>query len=179
MSTAPKNKKAGFSLIEIIVVVAIIGMISAVVMISLATARAKGRDAKRKSDMSQLQKALELYQLNFNAYPITGPGNSCNGSNFWGGISAQANSNFKQRSGANGWIPNLAPAYVSVLPIDPLGRTDLFSGYHYCSDGVSYKLIDNLTGPESFPIAGEPFYDPKRPGWAWMVCSGQVACDNW
>ncbi len=55
-----KNKK-GFSLIELLVVIAIIGILSSVVMVSLNSARAKGRDAKRITDVKQISLALALY----------------------------------------------------------------------------------------------------------------------
>lgn len=51
----------GFTLIELLVVVAIIGILSSVVLASLNSARQKGRDARRASDLKQLQLALELY----------------------------------------------------------------------------------------------------------------------
>lgn len=55
-----KNKK-GFSLIELLVVIAIIGILSSVVMVSLNSTRAKGRDAKRITDVKQISLALALY----------------------------------------------------------------------------------------------------------------------
>src|SRR3990167_4452603 len=51
----------GFTLIELLVVIAIIGILSSIVLASLNSARQKGRDARRVSDIKQLQLALELY----------------------------------------------------------------------------------------------------------------------
>ena len=56
---ALKNSK-GFTLIELLVVIAIIGLLSSVVLASLNSAREKSRDARRLSDVKQLQTALEL-----------------------------------------------------------------------------------------------------------------------
>ncbi len=53
--------KRGFTLIELLVVIAIIGILSSVVLASLNTARLKSRDARRESDLKQLQNAEELY----------------------------------------------------------------------------------------------------------------------
>jgi len=57
-----KNKKSarGFTLIELLVVIAIIGVLATVVLASLNTARRKSRDARRVTDMKQIQLALEL-----------------------------------------------------------------------------------------------------------------------
>lgn len=63
--------KRGFTLIELLVVMAIIGILSAVVLTSLNTARQKGRDAKRISDVKQIQLALELYFDANSQYPGT------------------------------------------------------------------------------------------------------------
>jgi prepilin-type N-terminal cleavage/methylation domain-containing protein len=60
----------GFTLIELLVVIAIIGILSSVVLASLNSARKKGRDARRISDIKQLQLALELfYDNNSSEYP--------------------------------------------------------------------------------------------------------------
>ncbi len=63
------KEKRGFTLIELLVVIAIIGILSSVVLASLQTARAKSRDAKRISDLRQVQLALELYYDVNRAYP--------------------------------------------------------------------------------------------------------------
>jgi type II secretion system protein G len=65
------NKKQGFTLIELLVVIAIIGILSSVVLASLNTARQKARDAKRISDVKNIQLALELYFDTNSEYPDT------------------------------------------------------------------------------------------------------------
>lgn len=171
MNKQHQSTQSGFTLIEILVVVAIIGMLSIVVVISLNQARAKGRDAKRKSDMGQVQKALELYANDNNGtYPST--------SMSWWGIGDEGGN--RDTSGANAYIPDLTPNYISILPVDPRGVTTGWSGYLYKSNGFSYKLIDNDVGPESFPEVNEPFYDPCRPTTAWAVWSGDTTdCGQW
>ncbi|MBI3963654.1 MAG: type II secretion system protein [Candidatus Kerfeldbacteria bacterium] len=57
------NKK-GFTLVELLVVIAIIGLLATLAFVSLNSARAKARDAKRVSDVRQIQSALELYYNN-------------------------------------------------------------------------------------------------------------------
>lgn len=52
-----KNK--GFTLIELLTVIAIIGILSTVILISLNTARGKGKDAKIRSETSQIKTQLE------------------------------------------------------------------------------------------------------------------------
>ncbi|MBI3626495.1 prepilin-type N-terminal cleavage/methylation domain-containing protein [Candidatus Uhrbacteria bacterium] len=63
-----KNRK-GFTLVELLVVVAIIGLLSTLAVVALGNARQKARDAKRVADMKQIQTALELYFTDQNGYP--------------------------------------------------------------------------------------------------------------
>lgn len=63
------NATRGFTLIELLVVIAIIGILSSVVLASLNSAREKGRDARRVSDIKQIQLALELYYDSNGSYP--------------------------------------------------------------------------------------------------------------
>jgi prepilin-type N-terminal cleavage/methylation domain-containing protein len=61
----------GFTLIELLVVIAIIGLLSTIVLASLNTARMKSRDARRLSDVKQLQLALAVYaDANGGGYPL-------------------------------------------------------------------------------------------------------------
>ncbi len=54
-----KNK--GFTLIELLVVIAIIGLLTTLAIVALSSARAKSRDARRVSDIRQIQTAIELF----------------------------------------------------------------------------------------------------------------------
>ncbi len=67
--TERKLSNSGFTLIELLVVIAIIGILSSIVLASLNTSRSKARDAKRLSDMHQMEVALELYYDTFGVYP--------------------------------------------------------------------------------------------------------------
>ncbi len=51
----------GFTLIELLVVISIIGMLASIVLVSLASARNKGSDAKTIQQLEQLRVASELY----------------------------------------------------------------------------------------------------------------------
>lgn len=67
--TTPSSRERGFTLIELLVVIAIIGILSSVVLASLNSAREGSRDARRISDIKQLQLALELYFDDNGSYP--------------------------------------------------------------------------------------------------------------
>lgn len=65
-----KNKK-GFTLVELLIVIAIIAIIAGIILGSMAEARAKGRDASKIRSMNEIQKALTLYQSQYDGYPST------------------------------------------------------------------------------------------------------------
>ncbi|MEI7719781.1 MAG: prepilin-type N-terminal cleavage/methylation domain-containing protein [bacterium] len=171
------SHKRGFTLVELMVVIGIIAILAGIVMTSLSSAKYRANDTKRKSDLKNLALSLSVYYNDNNAYPSTGNtgGSSCN--SWWGNTTDYGNK--------TNYIPGLAPAYTntSALPQDPQldGTTAINRAYLYCSDGQSYKLIDNF--PANSQVASTPtsdeFYDPARPTWSWMVCSGATACSMW
>lgn len=72
-------KKRAFTLVELLVVIAIIAMLTSIVLVSLRGVRAKGRDARRMSDIRQISTAMELAYEDggadcggAGAYPATG-----------------------------------------------------------------------------------------------------------
>ena len=59
----------GFTLVELLIVIAIIGILASIVLVSLSSARTKARDTKRIQEISQIQSALELYYAQYGYYP--------------------------------------------------------------------------------------------------------------
>lgn len=144
-------KTRGFTLIELLVVIAIIGILSSVVLVSLNSARAKSRDARRLADLKQLETALAIYHNDNRAYPTTNGGWRGNCSTY-GGYSD---------TGAGGWVPNLAPTYIPVLPLNPKSVPP-GGCYLYRSDGIDYMLLAHQT-VESYTALTNPAKRPLIP----------------
>lgn len=63
-------KNRGFTVLELLVVVAIIGILAAVTLALLSDTRARSRDAKRLSDMREIEKAINLYYAENGNFPV-------------------------------------------------------------------------------------------------------------
>lgn len=55
-----KKFSKGFTLIELLVVIAIIGILASIVLVSLNSARGKGRDAKRVAELQQMARVVAI-----------------------------------------------------------------------------------------------------------------------
>ncbi len=128
-----KTKKA-FTLIELLIVIAIIGVIATISIIALSNARAKSRDAKRAGDMKQIQTALELFFNDKNRYPTVAEWNT--------GKILSANS-------------GSTSTYMQIIPSAPTpndgsctSNQNIFS-YNQTENGNSYTIsfcLGNTTG---------------------------------
>lgn len=121
-----KSLRKGFTLVELLVVVSLVGILATLVLANLNSARQRGRDAQRKSDLKNIATALRLYYNDYGTYPnsssgkIMGCGVNGNTECSWGGAFT---------AGSN--------TYMSVLPNDPLSGQD----YRYTySDSENYTL---------------------------------------
>ena len=64
-----KIKLKGFTLIEILVVLMILGLLTAVIAINVLPSQERAREDKAKADIRLLEQALELYRLDMISYP--------------------------------------------------------------------------------------------------------------
>ena len=108
MNISKKTNK-GFTIIELIVVIAIIAVLSAIVLTNVNGYQAKARDARRKADFHNLQTALELYRADHGDYP-----NTFCASDDYGGVDRCWTNN-----ATAGNLANYLKSYLSVLPQDP------------------------------------------------------------
>lgn len=73
-----KTTKKGFTLIEMLIVIVIIGILAAALIPRLASARGRANDVARKADLAQVGAALVAYQIDNQALPVVVDGVALN-----------------------------------------------------------------------------------------------------
>ncbi len=101
----------GFTLIELMVVIVIIGLLAAIVTYNVLPLGDKGKIVKAKADISTIEGALDLYKLQNDSYPSTTDGLQALVS-----APADADASKYQRGG-----------YIKKLPLDPWGKPYLYA----------------------------------------------------
>lgn len=71
LSNYLRKASPGFSLVELLVVIAVIGVLSGVLIINLVGVRGRAADAGIKSDFKSLKSALRLYYNDYQQYPAS------------------------------------------------------------------------------------------------------------
>lgn len=131
-------KKKGFSLIELLIVIAIIAILSGVGLASFSGTQKRGRDARRQADLESVRSALELYRADNSSTGYPNPA----------GI-----------DGTNGKYSNLFsvsgfPTYITPLPQDPRNVNPFV--YTYSGGGATYTLCANQLEATGVPYCVVP-----------------------
>lgn len=74
VSTPVRRRQGGFTMIEVLVVVVILGILAAIIVPNIMDKPGKARQAKAKSDIRAIESALNMYRLDEHVYPNTDEG---------------------------------------------------------------------------------------------------------
>lgn len=74
LPTRSKDTEAGFTLVEIMVVVVIIGLLATVVVLNVLPSQDRARIEKARADIGRIEQAIEMFRLDMGRYPTTDEG---------------------------------------------------------------------------------------------------------
>lgn len=132
--TRAARRQQGFTLLEIMVVVTILGLLAAFIVPNVIGQGDKAKVDLARANMSGIANALDFYKLDNKKYPTTEQG-----------LEALVN----KPDGASNWNPS---GYLQKLPEDPWGNA-----YVYISPGIDGKPFDLYTLGADGAEGGEGF----------------------
>lgn len=145
-----RHKQHGFTLLELLVVMAILGLLVGLGIRTFGSVQQKSRDNKRKQDLQSISKALELYYNDFDQYPLAASG----------AIMGCGENGVEECVWGDLWQDTERQTlYMAKLPQDPGGGQ-----YFYLSDseGSTYRLFAYLENGEDAEVvrneSDEPAY---------------------
>ena len=112
------NRSTGFTLIEIMVVLAIIAVMTAMIAPSVLERAGQAKVTAARTDISTIMQALKMYKLDNNRYP-----------------SAEQGLDALIHKPTSGNIPGNWKPYIDKLPADPWGKP-----YQYANPGIKGEI---------------------------------------
>jgi type II secretion system protein G len=158
-------RKNGFTLIELLIVVAIIGILSTLLMANFIGVRQRARDAQRKTDLRQIQAALEIYRSDMGNYPP----NDVN-------YTYQLNKTTCPTNGSLISPQDNTTVYMQSIPCDPLGSSQSYNNdsyYYVAGNGnTTYTLstcLENTSDSQGTTTTPDPNAPNNAACTAWYV----------
>lgn len=126
------KQRQGFTIIELLVVLAVIALISSLIFVQMQQARSRARDAEREEEIKTIQSALALYVVSNSLYPV------------YTGVLTGSDPVSLALVGSNS---------LSQVPMDPINDGNFKYSYE-SSNGTAYELTyyletDSIPGKQS------------------------------
>ncbi len=129
--------KKGFTLVELLVVMAIMGILATLLVGGFQTAQFRGRDAQRKSDLKQLANSLELFYNDYGFYPSADAGGKILGCPY-------TNTGGSACTWGSGLFTDNRTTYFKKVPSDPWGAQYYFYRIVSTSGNKKFQVFAHL-----------------------------------
>ncbi|KKQ92408.1 MAG: General secretion pathway protein G [Candidatus Woesebacteria bacterium GW2011_GWA2_40_7] len=136
-----KIYEIGFTLVELLVVMAILGVLVTIALVSFRNSQARGRDAQRKSDLKQISSALELFYSDYGKYP----------DDSGGAILACPYNTSTTCAWGTGEFGDGKTIYFKVMPKDPVSGQNYYYRIADAPNGQKFQLfayLENTQDPD-------------------------------
>ena len=128
------TNKSGFTLVELLVVITIIGILATIGLDAFQSSQMRARDAERKSDLRQMSSALELFYADYGRYPNDSNGLIVGCPYSSGGTSTNC-------VWGRGFFSDGKTTYFQVLPKDPS------ASLHYY-----YRVVSGVANNQAYQL---------------------------
>ncbi|MDP3900526.1 MAG: type II secretion system protein [bacterium] len=138
----------GFTIIELVVAVVMVGIITALIIIVVVNAKSKSRDIQRISDIAIIRSALDLYLADKKSFPVA--------ENLVLGVISSG----VLCDSAPGFQANDSGCTKVYLASVPANQWPGGTNYLYTSNGEAYEIKFSLEGRTGLFVSGEHTADP-------------------
>lgn len=144
-----KKKQTGFTIVELLIVIVIIGILAAITIVAYNGIQVRSRDTIRVGDLRSIHKAIELYKAENGSYPLP-----TNGSMNWTG-------NCSTFGSVTNYITGISAYVSSNLPLDPKWKNTDNKCYLYRSNGTDFMILawhvmENICGGDPSSACNPP-----------------------
>jgi prepilin-type N-terminal cleavage/methylation domain-containing protein len=128
------QKRAGFTIVELLIVIVVIGILAAIAIVAYNGVQSRAKQAKIQSDLSNVQKLVESYYAINGTYPITATALNID----WGTNTARSDANCSYGTQAADWVPGLDSSLPQSSVSSGVGGNP--GCYMYVSNGTYYVI---------------------------------------
>ena len=143
-----KTKNGGFTLVEILIVVVILGILAAIVIPQFTQASTEAREASLRSNLQSVRSQIELFKIQHNDEAPT------SAATFEGQMTGRTDQN-----GALNAAGEFGP-YLQGIPINPFTSGDTINAAYIVDADWTY-VVDLVTGDPTFTASD----NPEHAGW--------------
>jgi len=152
--TLQPNKGRGFTIVELLIVIVVIAILAAISIVAYNGIQQRARDSERVQEITTIQKALELYQIDNGGYPKCG--------------ATAVNTPPALTSGsATSCLEELVPNYISAIPTDPTnsGANQYWYASGYTKTGTTSFVSSPVKNNYILGMKQETVASPTYSGW--------------